>query len=79
MCAVSPTKDNAGCLAHTSFVPILLYLRCVLGLKRKLTLNVVTVSQTTKLLLTSSVPTVEDDGTEVGVEVKGVDLDTESS
>jgi hypothetical protein len=43
-----------------------------------LTLDVVTVSQTTELFLTSSVPTVEDDGTEVGVEVERVDLDTES-
>lgn len=44
-----------------------------------LTLNVVTVSQTTELLLTSSIPTVEDDSTEVGVEVQRVNLDTEGS
>lgn len=43
-----------------------------------LTLNVVSVSQTTELFLSCSVPNVEADGTEVCVESEGVDLDTES-
>lgn len=44
-----------------------------------LTLDVVSITQSTKLLLSSSVPDVEADGTEVGVESQRVDLDTESS
>ena len=43
-----------------------------------LALNVVTVTETTELLLTCSVPNVEADGTEVSVESKRVDLHTES-
>ena len=42
-----------------------------------LALNVVTVTETTELLLAGSVPDVEADGTEVGGEGKRVDLDTE--
>jgi hypothetical protein len=42
-----------------------------------LTLNVVSVSQSSEFLLTSGVPAVEDDGTVVGVEVEGVNLHTE--
>ena len=42
-----------------------------------LALDVVSVSETTKLLLAGCVPDVEADGTEVGVEGEGVDLDTE--
>jgi hypothetical protein len=42
-----------------------------------LALDVVTVTETTELLLSGSVPDVEADGTEVGVELKRVDLDTE--
>lgn len=42
-----------------------------------LSLDVVSVSETTKLLLSSSVPDVEADGTKVGVEGQRVDLDTE--
>jgi len=42
-----------------------------------LTLDVVSVSQSSELLLTSGVPTVEDDGTVVGVEVERVDFNTE--
>lgn len=41
-----------------------------------LSLDVVTITETTKLLLSGSVPDVEADGTKVGVELKGVDLDT---
>jgi hypothetical protein len=43
-----------------------------------LTLNVVSVSETTELFLSGSVPDVEADGTEVGVESQRVDFDTES-
>jgi len=43
-----------------------------------LTLDVVTVSETTELFLPSRVPDVETDGTKVGVERERVDLDTES-
>jgi hypothetical protein len=42
-----------------------------------LALDVVTVTETTELLLAGSVPNVEADGTKVGVELKRVDLDTE--
>lgn len=42
-----------------------------------LSLDVVSVSETTELFLTGSVPNVETDSTEVGVESEGVDLDTE--
>jgi hypothetical protein len=42
-----------------------------------LSLDVVSVSETTEFLLPSSVPDIEADGTEVGVESKRVDLDTE--
>jgi hypothetical protein len=42
-----------------------------------LTLDVVSVTQTAKLLLSRRVPHVEADGTEVGVERQGVNLDTE--
>jgi hypothetical protein len=44
-----------------------------------LSLDVVSVTETAKLFLSSSVPNVEADGTKVGVEVERVDLDTESS
>lgn len=44
-----------------------------------LTLDVVAISETSKLLLSSSVPHVETDGTEVGVEGQGMDFDTERS
>ena len=42
------------------------------------TLDVVTVTETTELLLTGCVPDIESEGTAVGVENKGVDLDTQS-
>ena len=42
-----------------------------------LALNVVTIAETTELLLSCSVPDVEADGTEVGVELERVHLDTE--
>lgn len=42
-----------------------------------LTLDVVSITQTTKLLLSRSVPDVEADGAEVGVELKRVYLNTE--
>ena len=42
-----------------------------------LSLNVVTISETTKLLLTGSVPDIETDGAVVGGECEGVDLHTE--
>ena len=42
-----------------------------------LALDVVSVAETTEFLLASGVPDVEADGTEVGVESQGVDLDTE--
>lgn len=40
-------------------------------------LNIVSISQSTKLLLSGGVPNVEANGTEVGVESKGVDFNTE--
>jgi hypothetical protein len=43
-----------------------------------LAVDIVTISETTELLLTSSVPHVELDGTQVGGESKRVDFDTES-
>ena len=43
-----------------------------------LTQDVVTITETTEPLLTSSVPAVEPDDTAVGAEVKRMDLDTES-
>jgi hypothetical protein len=43
-----------------------------------LALDVVTIAETTELLLTGGVPDVEADGAEVGGECEGVDLDTES-
>ena len=42
-----------------------------------LALNVVTVPETTELLLASGIPDVEADGTKVGGEGKWMDLDTE--
>jgi hypothetical protein len=44
-----------------------------------LALDVVAVTETTKLLLSGSIPDVEADGTEVGGERERVNLDTESS
>jgi hypothetical protein len=44
-----------------------------------LTLNVVTISQTTKLLLTSSIPDIECQITKVGVELEWVNFDTKGS
>ena len=43
-----------------------------------LALDVVPIAETTELLLAGGVPDVEADGTEVGGESEGVDLDTES-
>lgn len=43
-----------------------------------LALDVVTIAETTELLLPGSVPNVEADGAEVGGEGERVDLDTES-
>lgn len=43
-----------------------------------LTLDVVAIPETTKLLLASSVPHVEADCTKIGGELEGMDLDTES-
>ena len=43
-----------------------------------LSLNVVSITETTKLFLSSSVPDVEANGTEVGGELERVDLNTES-
>lgn len=43
-----------------------------------LALNVVSIAETTEFLLSSSVPDVEADGSEVGGELEGVDFDTES-
>ena len=42
-----------------------------------LTLDVISIAQTTELLLSCGVPYIEADGTEVGGEGKRVDLDTE--
>ena len=44
-----------------------------------LTLNVITITETTKLFLTSGIPHVKADRTKVGRECKGVNFDTESS
>lgn len=44
-----------------------------------LPLNVITITKTSKLLLTRSVPNVEADSAKVGVESKGVDFDTKGS
>ena len=44
-----------------------------------LTLDVVSITETTKLLLASGIPDVEANCAEVGRERQGVDLDTESS
>lgn len=44
-----------------------------------LPLNVITITKTSKLLLTRSVPNVEADSAEVSVESKGVDFDTKGS
>ena len=41
-------------------------------------MDVVTVTETTELFLTSCIPDIESEGTAVGVENKGVDLDTQS-
>ena len=43
-----------------------------------LTLDVVAVTETSKLLLTSGIPNVEADGAKVGCKLEGVDLDTKS-
>ena len=42
-----------------------------------LALDVVAIAETTEFFLSSSVPNIEADGTEVGGERKGVDLNTE--
>ena len=42
-----------------------------------LALDIVTIAKTTEFFLPSSVPNIEADGTEVGGERKGVDLNTE--
>ena len=42
-----------------------------------LSLDIISITETTELLLAGSVPDVEADGTEVGGERKRVDLDTE--
>ena len=44
-----------------------------------LSLDVVAIPETTKLLLASSIPDVEADGTKVGREGQRVDFDTKSS
>lgn len=44
-----------------------------------LTLDIVTVTKTTKLLLTSSIPDIENDAAIICGKLKGMDLDTESS
>ena len=44
-----------------------------------LALNVIAITETTKLFLTSGIPHVKADGTKVGSELKGVNFDTESS
>lgn len=43
-----------------------------------LSLDVVSITETTKLFLSSSIPDVEADGAEVGGELERVDLNTES-
>jgi len=43
-----------------------------------LTIDVVPISQPTKLLLTSGIPNIELEFTEVGEKAKRVDLDTKS-
>jgi hypothetical protein len=43
-----------------------------------LSLDIVSVAETTELLLSCRVPDVEADGSKVGVEGEGVDFDTES-
>lgn len=42
-----------------------------------LALYVITITETTELFLTSSIPNVETDGTKVGGECQGVNFDTE--
>jgi hypothetical protein len=42
-----------------------------------LALNIVTIAKTTKLLLASSVPNVEADGTKIGGEGEGMNFDTQ--
>jgi len=44
-----------------------------------LALNVITITETTKFLLTSGIPHVKADGTKVGGECEGMNFDTESS
>lgn len=44
-----------------------------------LALNVITITETTKLFLTSGIPHVKADSTKVGRECEGVNFDTESS
>lgn len=43
-----------------------------------LPLDVISVTESTKLLLSGGIPNVEADGTKVGVELEGVDFNTES-
>jgi hypothetical protein len=42
-----------------------------------LSLDIVSISETTEFLLSSGIPDIETDGTKVGVESQWVDLDTE--
>lgn len=78
-------EDNGDVLAHPLKIamPVRHVLVCDTGCDVKhndtaLALDVVSVAETTKLLLSGGIPYVEADGAEVGRERQRVHLDTES-
>lgn len=77
-------KHDGDVLAHALQIPMPVGNVLVRNFRRDiehdqttLALNIVSISQSTKLLLSGGVPNVEANGTEVGVESKGVDFNTE--
>lgn len=80
------TEDNGDVLANTLKVAMPIWHVLIRDTgsdvehdNTTLSLNVVSIAQTTELLLSCRVPHIEADGSEVGRESKRVDFDTKGS
>lgn len=80
------TQNNGDVLAHPLEVTMPVRDVLVRDTRRHvehddtaLSLNVVSITETTELLLAGSIPDIEADSTEVGRECQGVNLDTKGS
>ena len=80
------TENNGDVLAHSLEITVPVGDILVRDTRRHvkhddtaLTLDVVSITETTKLLLASGIPDVKANGTEVGRERQGVNFDTKSS